>query len=81
MDEATGVVVIVKVADVVPAGTTTVGGAEALVELELNVTEAPPVGAMPLRVIVPVEELPPTTDVGDTERAETVAGVIESVAD
>ena len=63
--EATGLVVTVKVAVVAPAATVTEAGTwAAAVLLLVNVTTAPPVGADPLSVTVPVEGLPPTTEVG-----------------
>ena len=80
MDDATGVVVIVNVAEVEPAETTTVVGGVALVDRDVRVTDAPPAGAGPFSVTVPVDVSPPRTDVGDTEIAETVAGVIVRVA-
>jgi hypothetical protein len=43
----------VNVAVVLPAGTVTVEGATAAVELLLNETEAPPVAAGPVNVTVP----------------------------
>jgi hypothetical protein len=46
-------VVMVKATLVVPAGTVTVEGATAAVELLLNETEAPPVAAGPVNVTVP----------------------------
>ena len=62
---ATGLVVMVKVAVVVPGATVTLAGAWAAAVLLLeSVTTAPPTGAGPLNVTVPVEESPPTTDVG-----------------
>src|SRR5215831_10459783 len=61
----TALVVIVNVALVAPAGTTTLAGTCATaVLLLLSVTVAPPVGAAPLNVTVPCELLPPTTLVG-----------------
>jgi hypothetical protein len=62
---ATPTVVAVKVAVVAPAATVTDAGTWATaVLLEVRVTAAPPVGAGPLRVTVPVEDMPPTTEVG-----------------
>jgi hypothetical protein len=62
---ATELVVAVKVAVVAPAGTVTVAGTwAAAVWLDVNATAAPPVGAGPLSVTVPVEGLPPRTEVG-----------------
>jgi hypothetical protein len=65
--EATEFVVAVKVAVVAPAATVTDAGTwTAAVLLEVKLTTAPPAGAGPLRVTVPVEEAPPATDVGLT---------------
>ena len=64
---ATGLVVAVNVAVVAPAATVTDAGTwAAAVLLEVNVTTAPPVGAGPLSVTVPVEEVPPGTVAGLT---------------
>lgn len=65
----TPVVAIVKVADVAPAATVTLPGTVAEVELDDRVIEEPPVGAAELKVTVPVEDVPPTTDAGETETA------------
>jgi len=63
--EVTGLVVTGKAAVVAPAGTVTVAGTwAAAVLLDVNATAAPPAGAGPLSVTVPVEGLPPTTEVG-----------------
>jgi len=78
---ATGVVLIVKVADRAPAAIVTLAGTCAAdVLLLLNVTAAPPVGAAPLSVTVPVELLPPTTEVGDRVTEDKAAAVTVSVA-
>ena len=63
----TAVVVTVKLAVVDPATTVTVAGTTALVELDDNVMTDPPAGAGLLSVIVPVEEVPPVTDTGESE--------------
>ncbi len=60
----TEVVVIVKVALVLPAETVTLDGTLAKVELSLSDTTAPPVGAAPVSVTVPWVEDPPRTLVG-----------------
>jgi hypothetical protein len=53
VEEETAVVVKAKAAVVLPAGTLTVEGVMTAVELLLNVTEAPPLGAGPVSVMVP----------------------------
>jgi hypothetical protein len=71
----TVLVVTVNVAVGVPAATGTLAGTWADELLLDSVTTAPPVGAAPVRVTVPVEELPPMTLAGlrDTE-LRTTAG-------
>ena len=59
--EPTLVVLTVNVADVLPAGIVRVAGTVASWELLPRVTTMPPVGAAPVRVTVPVDDLPPTT--------------------
>ena len=73
----TELVVTANVVDVLPAGTVTLGGTWAAAALLLErVTVAPPDGAAPLRVTVPVEGLPPVTLVGFRETEDRVtAGV------
>lgn len=74
-------VVMVNVPDVLPAATVVVVGTTAEVLLLLNDTTAPPAGAGLFRVSVPVELLPPTTLVGFTLTAVSVAtGVMVKVA-
>ena len=76
----TALVETVKVADVVPAATVTFACNVAEALLELRVTTAPEGPAGPLSVTVPVEVLPPTTDVGFSDRPDRVAALIVSVA-
>ena len=80
VDVATAEVLTVKVADVAPAAIVTLVGTVALVLLDDRETTRPPVGAGVLTVTVPVEGLPPTTEVGETVRLESVGGVIVNVA-
>lgn len=62
-------VVILKVAEVLPAGTVTVDGTCASALLLASVTVTPPAGAAPLSVTVPVLEDPPETDVREADSA------------
>ena len=65
VDAVTALVVTVKIALVAPAGTVTLLGVAAAILLLESVTWAPPAGAGPLKVTVPVEDCrPPTTLVG-----------------
>ena len=80
LDAATALVLTVNVALVAPAATVTLDGTLAAVVLLLeSVTTAPPDGAAPLKVTVPVEEFPPVTLVGfsESDERETGAGVEE----
>jgi len=75
IDAATALVLTVNVALVAPAATVTLAGTLAAVVLLLeSVTVAPPAGAAPLKVTVPVEEFPPVTLVGFSESEERVGG-------
>ena len=62
------------------AGTVTLAGICAAELLSERLTVTPPVGAGPVRVTVPVEELPPTTVVGFRVRPESAGGVTVSEA-
>jgi len=77
---ATGVVVIVNVVELAPAGIVTVDDVLALVLLEVTVTVSPPAGAGPFRVKVPVEDVPPITEAGLTVTPVRVAGLMVRVA-
>jgi hypothetical protein len=78
---ATGAVVTLNVA-VVAFGTivTLAGTLAAAVLLLPSVTNAPPAGAGPFSVTVPVDELPPKTDVGLKDTELSVAAVTVRVA-
>src|SRR6267378_3068557 len=81
VDEATALVLTTNVALVAPAATITLEGTLAGVVLLLESTTcAPPVGAAPLNVTVPVEEFPPATLAGfsETEEREEEAGTEDS---
>ena len=70
----TALVLTVNVALLAPAATVTLAGTVAVdVLLLVRVTAAPPVGAGPLSVTVPVEGDPPVTLAGLTAIAESVA--------
>lgn len=68
-----------KVVLVALAATLTLAGTVAALLLLCNETEMPPVGAGPVSVTVPVEELPPTTDVGFMLTPESAGGLTVSV--
>ena len=72
--EATVVVLTTNVALVAPAGTVMLEGTLAAPLLLESATCAPPVGAGPLNVTVPVEGFPPATLVGFSESEERVGG-------
>jgi hypothetical protein len=75
VDEATALVLTVNVALVAPAATITLDGTLATVVLLLeSATTAPPAGAAPLNVTVPVEEFPPIALVRLSESEERVGG-------
>ena len=69
-------VVIAKDADVAPAAIVTLAGVAALVMLDERLTTEPPEGAGPLSLTVPVDEVPPTTEVGVTESPLRVTGLM-----
>ena len=72
VDALTTLVLTGKVALVAPAGTVTLPATVAAAELLLDsVTCAPPPGAGPSSVTVPVELLPPATVVGLSASEET----------
>jgi hypothetical protein len=71
----TGTVVTVKVAVFCPAAIVTLAGVVAALLVLDNATTAPPVGAVPFKVAVPVEDMPPTTVVGLMLTDRRAAGV------
>ena len=75
----TAVVETVKVTVAAPAGTTTVLGTVALVVEDERGTVRPPVGALPLSVMVPVDDVPPFTVVGERVTELRTAGVIVKI--
>lgn len=82
-EEATEFVVTVKVTLLLPAAILTEPGTAAEVLLLERETVAPPAGAAPLRVTVPVTDVPPVTLAGLTATEESVTpaeGVIVSSA-
>ena len=76
VDAVTALVFTVKVAVVAPATTVTLVGALAAVLLLESMTCAPPPGAGPPNVTMPLDESPPVTLVGfnANEERETVGG-------
>lgn len=72
VDDATGLVRTVNVAEDAPATTVTLGGTETALELEDRLRTVPAGGANPERVTVPVAEAPPGTEFGETEIEATV---------
>jgi hypothetical protein len=77
---ATGVVATVNVLVVVLAGIVTLVGTVATALSLPIVTSAPPGGAGPFSVTVPVDELPPRIDVGLNVTELRVAAVTVKVA-
>src|SRR5437762_11453705 len=81
VDATTAVVLTVKVAVVLAAGTVTVEGTLAAALLLESVTCAPPAGAGPLSVTVPVEDcVPPVTLVGFNVSEEKIGRAEVSTA-
>ena len=76
----TAAVVTVNVADVLPAGTSTEDGTWAAVLLLDKLTVVPFAGAAPVNTTVPVELLPPVTDVGFSVTLDTTGGLMVRVA-
>ena len=72
--------VTVKVAVVAPAATVTLAGTVAAVLLLDKVTVSPPVGAVLPKVTLPVDDVPPVTEVGFSVTDETTGGFTVNVA-
>ena len=72
-------VVTVKVAEFAPAETVTEDGTVASELLDDRLTAAPPLGALPVRVTVPVNCVPPTIVEGASVTDEGIGGVTVSV--
>jgi len=68
VDEATALVLTTKVALVAPAAIVTLGGTLAAPFVTRKRHLWPPAGAGPLNVTVPVEEFPPATLAGFSEK-------------
>ena len=79
--DATAEVVIVKIDVVAPAATVMLAGTcAAAVLLLVRVTTAPPDGAGPVKVTVPVDDVPPITEVGLRVTEVSAAAVTVKVA-
>ena len=79
-DDVTAAVATTNVALEDPEGITMFAGTEATPLLEASATDIPPEGAGPVKVAIPVADVPPTTFVGETEMEASVATVIVNVA-
>src|SRR4051812_44781620 len=76
VDAATALVLTVNVALVFPAGMVTLPGTEAIAGASLeSATTAPPLGAGPLNVNVPVEGIAPVTLAGSSASEARTTGV------
>ena len=79
MGEAGSVVVTLKVALLVPLATVTLAPGIACGSSLLSATARPPFGALPVKVTVPVVEVPPVTEGGLNVSVETSLGAGLSV--
>src|SRR6266404_2781864 len=74
----TGVVAMVKLAELAPATTVTFGGTVAIDGLLLaSVTSCPFAGAKPFKVTIPVEDPPPLTVDGESVNVDRLGGLTE----
>ena len=69
-----------KVAEDWPADTETEAGTVAAALFDVSMTASPPVGAAPVSLTVPVELVPPVTDVGLRVNEESCGGFTVSEA-
>ena len=76
----TAFVVMEKVAEDWPADTETEAGTVAAALFDVSMTASPPVGAAPVSLTVPVELVPPVTDVGLRVNEESCGGFTVSEA-
>ena len=79
--EPTAIVVTLNVAALSPAATVTLAGGVAAFPLDASVTTTPPAGASPLRVTVPVGEVPAITEDGVIVSPVRAGGLTVSIAD
>jgi len=81
-DDPTVLVATLKLAVVLPAATVTVAGTIAEALLLDSAREMPPVGAAPVKVTVPVADVPPVTLAGftTTDKMATGGGVMVRAA-
>jgi len=77
----TGTVEMVNVAEAAPAGIVMLAGTDSAGLESVSVTTAPPAGAAPFKVAVPVTGFPPTTVAGLRLMEERVAGFTLRFAD
>ena len=85
VNEVTALVVAVNVALVAPAGTVTLAGTVTRAGWMFDsVTTAPPAGAGVPRITLPVEGVPPTTELGSNSTVRSTvnrrSGVVEGLA-
>jgi hypothetical protein len=80
VEDPTPIVLTIKVAARLPVATVTLAGTCAAELLSERVTTIPGAGAGPFSVTVPVEELPPTTEVGLKPNEPSIGGTIVKLA-
>ena len=80
-EATTGIVEIVNVVEDAPAGTVTGPLTVAYFALEDSTTTVPAAGAGPVKVTVPVEVFPPTTEAGESETVAGTGGTMVKLAE